>query len=95
MSSHGASFPYFEYLLSESDENTEEIEAFLDAIVATSGSRRRKLPKGRTLFRAQCGYVMREQREGEMEIPDAFPPERMKPLREGMREGRVSPKGNP
>jgi hypothetical protein len=38
---------------------------------------------------------MREDREAEMDIPDAFLPERMKPLREGIGEGRVNPKGKP
>ena len=95
MSSHDASFPHLEYLLSQSDERAEEITGFLDAIVATSGCRRRRLPKGRTLFRAQRGYVMRQVREAEMEVPDAFLPERMKPLREGTSEGRLNPKGKP
>ena len=95
MSSRHVSFLDFQCLASQSDENAEEIARFLDAIVATSGCRRRRLPKGRSLFRAQRGYVMREDREAEAETPDALFPERMKPLREGASEGRVNPKGKP
>ncbi|MBV9156286.1 MAG: RES family NAD+ phosphorylase [Acidobacteriaceae bacterium] len=36
---------------------------------------------------------MRADDEGEIEIPDAFLPERMKPLRDSSSEGRVNPKG--
>src|SRR5216684_75110 len=86
MFSHDASFSHFEYLLSQSDEHGAGIARFLDALVATSGSRRRRLPKGRILARAQRGYVMREEPDTEMAIPDAFLPERMKPPREGMGE---------
>jgi len=95
MFSHDASFSHFEYLLSQGDEHADGAARFLDALVATSGSRRRRLPKGRTLARAQRGYVMREEPDTEMAVPDAFLPERMKPPREGMRDGRASSKEKP
>lgn len=45
------------------------------------------------MYRAQRGYLMRPDDEGEIETPDAFLPERMKPLRGNSSEGRVDPKG--
>jgi len=95
MLSDDASFLHFEHLLASGDENGEEVSRFLNDIIAGSKGRRRKLRKGTTLCRAQIGYEMREDFGSRIELPDAFPPERMKPLRDSVSVGRVNPKGRP
>lgn len=88
-----ARFESFENQLLQREQYAEQVAEFLSAVVANSSSRTRKLSNGRILFRAQRGYRMRTDDEGEVEVPDAFLPERMKPARESASEGRVNPKG--
>ena len=57
------------------------------------------LKKGSTLCRAQIGHDFRPLVDDEGnavdQIPSAFKPERMKPLRDRAKEGRINPKGIP
>ena len=70
---------------------------FLETVIATSEKRKRNLPVGRFLWRAQQGDHWEEVSVGGETFPDQQPllPERMKPLPHSAREGRVNPKGIP
>lgn len=75
-----------------------QVLTFLDNVLETSQSRKESIKEFSVLFRAQRGYTWRKDNEGEpeeMEVPAAFPPERMKPLSEFAGDGRVNPKGIP
>jgi hypothetical protein len=75
---------------------SEESNSFLAAAIATSKTRARLFPKGSIFARAQIGYDLRpEGAEGEIEIECGYPPERMRPRRIGVPEGRANPKGIP
>lgn len=77
------------------DKDTKE---FLRVILATSGNRKRDLPKDRYLWRAQLGHGWQPLYEGDEyidEIPAPYPPNRMKPLPREASEGRANPKGIP
>lgn len=87
-------FSRFEWALKLQDRDSE-IERFLAAVVATIKRRRKILRKGTRLFRAQRGYILKREEDTNMEIPDAFIPERMKPLRDKASEGRVNRKDEP
>lgn len=73
-------------------------ETFLSTIFATSRGRETTIPKDRYLWRAQLGYawdpLYKEGRKVDV-VPGPYPPERMKPLKDFAREGRVNPKGIP
>lgn len=76
----------------------EQVRGFLQTVLETSQSRKESIKKFSVLFRAQRGYTWRKENEGqpeEMEVPDAYPAERMKPQPEFVGDGRVSPKGIP
>jgi hypothetical protein len=76
----------------------DEVRAFLAAVMETSETRRDSIEKSVVLWRAQRGYVWRKENEGEEgedEVQDAYPPERMKPKAEFATDGRVSPRGIP
>lgn len=66
-------------------------KAFLDRLLATSGSRTLEMPKGKYLWRAQLHDDPNENWYGES---PPLPIERMKPL-PNCREGRINPKGIP
>ncbi len=75
----------------------DQVERFLETVLATSAGRRRDFPSGRVLWRAQQGHDWEtiHQDAEEFEVPAPFPPTRMKPLPHSAREGRVNPKGIP
>jgi hypothetical protein len=87
-------FSHFEWALKQRDHDAE-IERFLTAVVATIKHRKKILLRGARLCRAQRGYVLKGDEEAGAEIPDAFMPERMRPLRDKASEGRVNRKDNP
>jgi hypothetical protein len=77
----------------------EEVQQFLNAVLATGEKRKATIPKGTILWRAQLGCTTREVylQDGGV-IPDEecpFPPERMKPEPGRASEGRANPKGIP
>jgi len=79
-----------------------DVEAFLQIVVETGVNRIDTLEAGSILYRAQLGHrweshpVDPSDPAGEcVEAPGAFGPERMKPLKDSTREGRVNPKGIP
>jgi hypothetical protein len=88
------SFSHFEWTLKQLDHGAET-ERFLAAVVATIKHRRKILRKGTRLCRAQRGYLLKADDEAGTEIPDAFMPERMRPLRDKASEGRVNQKDKP
>jgi hypothetical protein len=88
------SFSRFEWMLKQQHHDTE-IDCFLATVVATIKHRRKTLRKGSRLCRAQRGYILKTDAEVGTEIPDAFMPERMRPLRDQASEGRVNRKDNP
>lgn len=69
-------------------------EDFLQAVLATAEKRQLQVEQEELLYRAQLGEVWREQEDG-AEFPEAYPPERMKPLPDRAHEGRANPKGIP
>jgi hypothetical protein len=94
MSANGNSFSHFEWALKQQGRDTE-VERFLMAVVATIKRRRKILRKGARLYRAQRGYILKSDEEIGTEIPDAFMPERMRPLPDKASEGRVNRKDRP
>ena len=75
-----------------------EHEPFLSAVRETCRSRGEALPKGAMLWRAQEGAAERtEEHEGyePFVVPCAHEPDRMGPLRNRAKEGRVNPRGIP
>ena len=76
---------------------TPETDQFLEAVLATSHDREACLEKDAILWRAQHGHDWREEGVGNaaVEVPCAYPPERMKPLRDRASDGRVNPRGIP
>ena len=73
-----------------------EEEDFLREVLRTSKSRIRVLPKNFGLWRAQLGHAWRPFHQDEQyvdDIPSAYPPERMKPVKGRATEGRANPKG--
>jgi hypothetical protein len=72
-----------------------DADEFLSAVRQTVSNRKSKISRDRGLWRAQLGFTWRYLDEIGDEIPAAFPPERMKPLRDRASEGRANPKGIP
>lgn len=69
---------------------------FLEALLETVAGRTNQCPKGTGLWRAQLDCATRMHAELEdVLLPCACPPERMKPLAEKAKEGRVNAKGIP
>jgi hypothetical protein len=76
------------------------VNEFLDAVEATLKERISIIEKNTVLHRAQVGFDWRKESldpddpdSETVEIEDAYPPERMKPLRDSAREGRINAKG--
>jgi hypothetical protein len=80
----------------------EKIQAFLTTVLATSKDRRNTIPPS-IFWRAQQGHGWQTEKVErddahealEYDIPAPHEPERMKPLANSAREGRVNPKGIP
>ena len=75
-----------------------EVEEFLNSVLATSESRKLVIKTGSVFWRAQLGNAWRPLYEGGehlTDLPDPFPPERMKPIPGKVIEGRANPKGIP
>lgn len=72
-------------------------QLFLETVLATSGDRRKEIPKGRIFWRAQRGHGWEkiQQDDDEFEIPGPHPKHRMRPRPHAATEGRVNPKGIP
>jgi hypothetical protein len=78
--------------------HSEEVRRFLATVAETSEKRRKPIESGRTLWRAQSGYVWGKEYEGtdhENEVPEAYSPDRMKPEAQYASDGRVNPRGIP
>lgn len=75
----------------------DTVQEFLRTVVATSEGRKRALPSGHVLWRAQHGHKWEtiRQDENEFKVPGPFPSTRMKPLPYSASEGRINPKGIP
>ena len=75
----------------------DHVDKFLEKVIATSEKRKRELPIGRFLWRAQQGDHWEDVCIDGETFPDQqpLPPDRMKPLLYTAREGRVNPKGIP
>jgi RES domain len=81
----------------------EENRRFLELVVATSRSRKRRMKAGTRLWRAQTGHIqgklpVLDEVGKELRSPDfpfPFDPKRMIPLANRAHEGRVNPKGIP
>jgi hypothetical protein len=75
----------------------DEINQFLEAVVATSEGRRRQITSGNYFWRAQQGHAWQTIPQGseEFDIQAPYPPKRMKPLSHTAREGRANAKGIP
>ncbi|MFD1984025.1 RES family NAD+ phosphorylase [Mesorhizobium newzealandense] len=76
---------------------TREAEQFLETVLATSAKRRTDFKEGYVFWRSQLGHDWREEGEegATFEVLRAYPPERMKPLRDRASDGRANPKGIP
>lgn len=96
MFSSDDTFARFAWAVTKADQ-TERVQTFLAAVLATAQERKRKLPKGAVLCRSQCGYGYQSLLHGddEIQVPDAFSPERMKPLKNCASEGRANRQNEP
>jgi hypothetical protein len=90
------------YLLFQSDVTsklryfrTAQSKEFLDAVLVTSKKREKTLRRGRKLWRAQLGSAECDGPQCGIKVDVPLPPERMKPLVDRAKEGRVNPKGIP
>ena len=84
-----------------------DVQMFLDTVRKTAGNRKMKIRGGQILWRAQRGIeydpirdedgkiVMDEKGQEFRDVPRPFSAERMKPLVDKAREGRVNPAGIP
>ena len=68
--------------------------AFIDAVLSNAGTRHHTLQTGDRLWRAQQGHDWHDEETGG-EVPVPHPVERMKPRRDGAKEGRANPQGIP
>lgn len=78
--------------------HSEEVRRFLTMVAETSMRRSTPIESGAVLWRAQSGNVWRKEHEGtdhEYEVPDAYPPDRMKPDSQIVSDGRINPRGIP
>ena len=77
----------------------KEVRAFVDTVRATSGKRETTIPKGEIFFRAQHGIREAGQYDESGDLIDvllvAHKKDRMKPLKNRAKEGRVNPAGLP
>lgn len=79
------------FLSKESEDFILEFEKQLESKVKES-------PKFSEFYRAQIGYSTRKEYQSGIYIEDietAFPPQRMSPLKDAAKEGRINPKGIP
>ena len=74
--------------------HSAEIRQFLDAVVSTSKSRRRKVGKETILHRAQLAHDTRIEADGNIEIPCAVGPERYAPPPQLCNRGSDQPEGH-
>ncbi|ALR22762.1 hypothetical protein ATN00_17980 [Sphingobium baderi] len=78
---------------------SNEVQAFLDTVVATIEQRDQILHKGRVLYRAQRGVIWEDRKnsDGEWIGEDVYGygSQRMKPLANRAKEGRANPAGIP
>lgn len=77
---------------------TQEDDDFFLEVLRTSETRIKDMVAGISLWRAQLGHAWRslcEDGECVAEIPTAYPRQRMKPIPDRAKEGRVNPKGIP
>jgi hypothetical protein len=74
-----------------------ETDTFLSTVLATSKKRQFEIKKDRIFWRAQLGHDWRQEGDDadSLDIPCAYNPTRMKPLRDRAEEGRVNAKGIP
>lgn len=72
----------------------KEHEAFLKAAQETAKERQMILPKGSALFRAQIGF-RKKYKPFPYTVSRPLKSDRMKPLSNWAKEGRVNPKGIP
>lgn len=74
-----------------------ETTNFLQEVRITATKRRSSIPAGTYLWRAQHGHSWRIEQHSdiELDVPAPHKPERMKPLKDRAREGRINPKGIP
>lgn len=76
----------------------KETQAFLDTVLVTSRDRKIKIENGTILYRAQRGIDYRPITQDGVEVaeePVGFGADRMKPLVNRAKEGRVNPSGIP
>ena len=73
----------------------DEVEAFLEAVLATSENRTRTLPSGTVFWRAQLGVDWHYDSNEGIEHRMGFGPDRMKPIAHIVREGRANSVGIP
>ena len=74
---------------------TISAERFLDSVRHSCKARVLHISKGRGFWRAQSGHGWRNVPEIDDEVPAAFLPDRMRPLRDRAMEGRANSKGIP
>ncbi|MEH0196323.1 RES family NAD+ phosphorylase [Caulobacter sp. CCNWLY153] len=73
-----------------------EVEAFLQAVLVTSQSRKIDIPRGSLFWRAALGHDWRAYNSCiDDEVPCAHPPARMKPLPDKASDGRANARGIP
>ena len=79
-----------------------QVDEFLQTVTETAAGRIGTIEAGSVLYRAQLGHdweshpIDPNDPDGEcFEVPGAYSPSRMKPLKDFAREGRVNPKGIP
>ncbi|MGA2678516.1 MAG: RES family NAD+ phosphorylase [Sedimentisphaerales bacterium] len=75
--------------------HTTQSKEFLDAVLVTSKKREKTLRRSRKLWRAQLGSAECDGPQCGIKEYVPYPPERMKPLVDRAKEGRVNPKGIP
>jgi RES domain len=81
-------------------EHAEETKRFLGTVRETSRTRRRRIPKGRTYYRAQKGFTWStappsSEEEGVLDVPSAHPLERMVPAADNVGGSRANRRGVP
>jgi RES domain-containing protein len=70
-------------------------QRFLDALLETSATRLLNFKAHAVFWRSQLGHDFRVEKEIDDVLPTAYSPERMMPLPDRAKEGRVNPKGIP
>ena len=76
----------------------QNVSDFLTVVLKTSASRRKRISKGKTFFRAQRGFEWRTENSGEedeFDVETAYSPERMLPVAEYVGDGCANPRGIP